>query len=89
MVSILPEDEIQVMIGNRVEFVCSATGMGANSFLYQWLLNDLPVTDQDTSTLIIGAVSENNTGDYQCFVRNQYSGIGQSKVTRLISGDIF
>ena len=86
MVIILPEDEIQVMKERRVEFVCSATGVGADSFVYQWFLNDLPVTDQNASTLIIRAVSENDTGNYQCFVRNQYDGIGQSEVTRLISG---
>ena len=85
VVHILPE-EVQVRKGVSVQFVCSATGVGADSFVYQWFLNDLPVADQDTSTLIIRAVSENNTGDYQCFVRNQYNGIGQSEVTRLILG---
>ena len=86
MVRILPEDKIQVMKGERVEFVCSATGVGANGFVYQWFLNDLPVADKNTFTLIIEDVSENNTGDYQCFVRNQYNGIGQSEVTKLILG---
>ena len=74
------------MKGERVEFICSATGVGANGFVYQWFLNDLPIADQDTFTLIVRDVSENNTGDYQCFVRNQYDGIGQSEVTRLILG---
>ena len=86
MVSILPEDKIQVMKEEGFEFVCSATGVGADSFVYQWFLNDLPIADQNTSTLVIRTVSENDTGDYQCFVRNQYNGIGQSEVTRLILG---
>ena len=86
MVSIVPGKEVQVRKGERVEFVCSATGVGTDNFIYQWFLNDLPVAGQDTSTLVIGAVLENNTGDYKCFVRNQYNGIGQSEVIKLILG---
>ena len=60
--------------------------MGVDHFVYQWFLNGLPVAGQDTSTLAIVAVSEDNTGDYKCFVRNQYNGIGYSEVVTLILG---
>ena len=86
MVKILSEIEINAREGQRVEFVCSATGVGSDDFIYQWFLNGLRVADQDISTLVIGAVSENDTGDYKCFVRNQYNGIGQSKVAKLVLG---
>ena len=86
MVRIVPETEIKVRKGERVEFVCSATGVGSVHFIYQWFLNGLPITNQDTSTLVIDAVSENDTGDYKCFVRNQYNGTSQSEGATLVLG---
>ena len=62
--------------------------MGANSFTYQWFLNDLPVTGQTTPNFIISDVSENNTGEYVCFVRNPYGGISQSEMASLILGTL-
>ena len=86
MVSIASENQVEVRKGEHIEFVCSATGVEADNFIYQWFLNDLPVAGQDTSTLIISAVSEDNAGDYKCFVRNQYNGTGQSEVVTLVLG---
>ena len=86
MVKIGPEVEVNAREGERVEFVCSATGVGSDDFVYQWFLNNLRIADQTTSTLVIDAASENDTGDFKCFVRNQYNGIGQSKVARLVLG---
>ena len=85
MVSIVPNKELNFKEGERVEMYCSAAGVGADNFIYQWFLNDFPIAG-DTSTLVIGAVLEDNTGDYQCFVRNQYNGIGQSEVVKLVLG---
>ena len=84
MVSITSEKEVKVRKGELVEFYCHASGVGADHFIYQWFLNDLPVTGQDASTLVISDVSEDNTGDYKCFVRNQYNGTGQSEVVTLV-----
>ena len=84
-VSVTPA-EVEVRKGDNVEFICSATGMGANNFTYQWFLNDLPVAVQAMPTLVINDVTESDTGDYVCFVRNPYGGIGQSGVARLIIG---
>ena len=86
VVSITSEKEKTVSKGEHVNLFCSAAGVGADDFVYQWFLNGLPVAGQDTSTLVIVAVSEDNTGDYKCFVRNQYNGIGQSEVVTLILG---
>ena len=78
--------EVKVMEGERVEFFCSATGVGSNNFTYQWILNDLPIAGQATPNLVINSASEHNTGDYMCFVSNAYGRIGQSEVARLILG---
>ena len=86
VVSITSEKEKTVSKGEHVNLLCSATGVGADDFVYQWFLNGLRVAGQDTSTLVIAAVTEDNTGDYKCFVMNQYNGIGQSEVVTLILG---
>ena len=84
MVNIAPQKEVKVREGEHVKFTCSATGVGADGFIYQWFLNDLPVANQHTSTLTIAAMSENNAGDYRCFVRNQYNATSQSEVVTLV-----
>ena len=76
--------EVEVRKGGNAEFLCSATGLNASSFIYQWFLNDLPVASQTMPTLVINDVTENDTGEYVCFVRNPYGAIGQSAVARLI-----
>ena len=76
--------EIKVGKGEKVEYVCSATGLGINNFTYQWFLNDEPLAEQAMPTLVINNVTENDTGDYVCFVWNPYEGISQSEVARLI-----
>ena len=76
--------EVKVRKGQNAEFVCSATGLNASSFIYQWFFNDLPVASQTMPTLVINDVTENDTGEYVCFVRNPYGAIGQSAVARLI-----
>ena len=86
VVSIESEKEIKVKVGTLVELFCSATGVGAEDFTYQWFLNGLPIMGQDTSTLVIHAVSEDNTGDYKCLVRNRYNDIGQSELVILVLG---
>ena len=69
--------------GKQVTFSCSATGIAANSFTYGWLLNGVPVSGEESSSLVATA-SEDNTGDYQCTVRNKYGGFNQSSVATLI-----
>ena len=86
MVRIVSETEIKVKRGEHVEFVCSATGVGSVHFIYQWFLNGLPIANQDASILVIDGVSENDTGDYKCFVRNQYNGTSQSEGATLVLG---
>ena len=76
--------EINTTQGKTVEFICTAHGLGANNFTYQWFLNDLPVAGQATPKLVINDVSNEDTGDYTCFVRNSYGGINQSEMARLL-----
>ena len=84
VVNIAPEKQLEVKEGERVEFNCSATGVGANNFIYQWTLNGLTVAGQNKPTLVIDTVSKDNTGEYKCFVKNLHKGIGKSKGVKLI-----
>ena len=84
VVSIVSEKEIKVKKGERVEFTCSATGLNSSDFIYNWYLNDRLVVGQGRPTLVIDIVSEDDTGYYQCFVRNPYNGVGQSELAQLI-----
>ncbi|XP_065909246.1 uncharacterized protein [Dysidea avara] len=72
----------RVNSGDQVTFTCSATGLGANSFKYGWLLNGVPVSRATGQTLVITA-SEDKSGDYWCTVRNEYGGFGRSSIARL------
>ena len=81
---IITPAEIKVEKGKGAEYVCSATGLGIANFIYQWFLNDLPIADQAMPTLVINDVTDDDTGDYVCFVGNPYGGIGQSEVAKLI-----
>ena len=83
MVTITPTN-ITVKEGEYVEFKCSATGLGANDFKYQWYINQHPVSKEgNTSVYIISSVSEEDVGNYTCEVRDHYGNIGQSAVARL------
>ena len=78
----------EVKEGDSVNFFCSATGLGASTFTYQWFLNREPVDGQSTSLLVIDEVSVYTTGDYTCSVKSQYGGIGRSgKATLILSGN--
>ena len=68
--------------GQPVTFSCPATGVGANSFVYGWLLNGNPVKRRTMQALMVAA-SEDTAGDYQCTVRNRFKGFGRSTVVRL------
>ena len=83
-VSISPT-EVTSRIGAPVSFYCSATGVDSSDFVYQWSLNDFPIPGQDTKILAINNVSEQDTGEYRCFVRNSNGEVGQSELARLIS----
>ena len=84
MVNIIPT-EVTVKNGGRVLFNCSATGLGAKDFKFQWLFNSYPSipVGENTSALVISSVSEDNIGSYACEVTNLFGGSGQSEMAKL------
>ena len=69
--------------GDRITFSCLVTGLRANKFVYGWILNGVPVERETKSSLEV-IVSEDNAGDYECTVRNEYSSFARSGVAKLI-----
>ena len=80
--SIMPLS-VNTIRGQRVTFSCSANGVGVSTFVYGWLLNGIPI-DGETSPNLVVTTLEDNTGNYQCTVRNTYNGFGRSPVATLI-----
>ena len=81
VVSVMAVGETELKEGERAEFNCLATGVGADNFKYQWFLNNRLIGDEDAQTLVVDSVSEDNTGDYTCSVLNEYKAIGRSNNT--------
>lgn len=81
VVSVVAVGETELKEGERTEFICLATGVGANDFKYQWFLNKQRINGEDTQTLVVDPVSEDKTGDYTCSVLNPYKVIGRSNNT--------
>ena len=81
VVSVVAVGETELKEGERAEFTCLATGVGANNFKYQWFWNNQPIDSEDAQTLVVISVSEDNTGNYTCSVLNPYEVIGRSNNT--------
>jgi len=75
---------LRVDEGQSATLRCSATGVGADSFTYQWWLNNDLINGKTGPTLIIPATSHTDTGGYSCIVGNKYGGFGVSDVATLI-----
>lgn len=69
--------------GTKTTFNCIATGVGNNSFTYQWFKNDIRINGENAPILNITA-SQADSGSYRCSVKNQYGNITQSGVAMLI-----
>ena len=82
MVTISPT-LINASKGESVEFYCSVAGIDTTDLDYQWFLNQLLISDQNTSTLTINEVTYANSGNYTCTVRNPYRRNGHSGVGTL------
>lgn len=87
MVNVIPTVET-VKKGEHTKFNCSAIGVGAGDFKYQWYLNGFAVSVDGSmsSVLVINSVSKDNIGNYTCIVSNSFGGFGQSGVARLYLG---
>ena len=65
-------------------FTTMVTGVGSNNFTYQWRHNGSNITEQTSNTLMITNVMEDNSGNYDCIVTNQFGDTDTSNVVVLM-----
>jgi len=82
-VNIIPRNRT-INEGVKTTFTCLATGVGNDSFTYQWFLNNYPIIEENAQILNIAAALQAHSGSYTCSVKNQYGDISQSGVAMLI-----
>ena len=62
----------------------TVTGVRSSSFNYQWRHNGDNITNQTGDTLMITNVMENDSGNYDCIVTNDFGDTNTSNVVMLM-----
>jgi len=73
-----------VEVTHTAIFTTSVSGVGVKNFTYQWRHNGVIITNKTGDTLMITNAMESDSGDYDCFVTNQYGDNDTSKVVVLM-----
>ena len=76
-----------VEVTHNATFTTMVTGVGSNSFTYQWRHNGTIISGETGDTLIIRNVAPNNTGVYSCKVINLYGDIDSSLASLIVTGE--
>ena len=61
-----------VEVTHNVTFTTMVTGVGSNSFTYQWRHNGTIISGETGDNLMIVNVMERDSGYYKCIVTNQF-----------------
>jgi len=61
-----------VVITKPVQFTTTVSGVGKESFSYQWKHNGKDIYGKTSTILNIDSVTENHGGSYECVVKNEY-----------------
>ena len=80
--TVMPSSQ-SVEVTRDVTFVTMVTGVGSNSFTYQWRHNGTIINGETGDTLLITNVMEVNSGNYSCIVDNQFGNTDTSNVVVL------
>ena len=75
-----------VEVTHNATFTTMVTGVGSNSFTYQWRHNGTIISGETGDTLIITNLKPNNTGVYNCTVMNQYGDSSSSSAILIVTG---
>ena len=73
-----------VEVTHNTTFTTAVTGVGSDSFTYQWRHNGTIISGETGDTLMITNVMESNSGEYDCTVSNQFGDSNTSDVVVLI-----
>ena len=72
-----------VEVTHNATFTTMVTGVGSNSFIYQWRHNGTIISGETEDTLVITNVMESDSGNYNCIVDNQLGDTVTSNVVIL------
>ena len=72
-----------VEVTHNATFTTMVTGVGSNSFTYQWRHNGTIISGETGDTLVITNVTESNSGNYDCTIDNQLGDTNTSVVVVL------
>ena len=67
-----------------ITFTTMVTGVGSDSFTYQWRHNGAIISGETGATLMITNVMESDSGEYECIVTNQFGDTNTSPVVMLM-----
>ena len=73
-----------VEVTRTAMFTTTVSGVGVKNFTYQWRHNGTIITEETGDTLMITNVMENDSGDYECIVTNEYGDNNRSDVVVLM-----
>ena len=73
-----------VEVTHTAMFTTTVSGVGVQNFMYQWRHNGTIITGETGDTLVITNVMENDSGDYECIVTNEYGDSDTSDVVVLM-----
>ena len=65
-------------------FTTMVTGVGSDSFTYQWRHNGTIISGETTYTVMITNVMKSDSGEYECIVTNQFGDTDTSPVVVLM-----
>ena len=75
-----------VEVTHDATFTTMITGVGSNSFTYQWRYNGTMIIGETEDTLIRRNVTPGDTGVYSCTVMNQYGDTNSSMGLLIVTG---
>ena len=73
-----------VEVTHTAMFTTTVSGVGVESFTYQWRHNAANIIGETGDTLMITNAMESNSGDYECIVTNEYGDSDKSDVVVMV-----
>ena len=80
--TVMPSSQ-SVEVTHNAKFTTMVTGVGSNSFTYQWRHNGTIISGETRDTLVIANVMESDSGNYECIITNQFGYTNVSNVVVL------
>ena len=75
-----------VEVTHTAIFTTIVTGVGSNSFTYQWRHNGTNISGETGDTLVITKSTPDDAGVYTCTVMNEYGDNSSSSASLIVTG---